>query len=158
MDTKTKAGFIAGGVLAAAGITLMIAQPKNQMTYEDDLLNGAAAYVEQYDDDKPADALQYLLQTIDVAQESNVNIQGLSQLEKSVSDIRNEVVFLGTYRNPPTLYHAALEETAGQARNVVYENTPSKAPRTIGYASLLAGALSLLYSITAPIRKKRMTP
>lgn len=157
MDTKTKIGFIAGGVLAAAGITLMAAQPKNQMTYEDDLLNGAAAYVEQYDGDKPADALQYLLQTIDVAEESG-KVQRLSQLEKSVSDIRDEVVFLGGYRNPPKLYHAALEDTAEQARNVIRENTPSRAPIVLGYIAALSGVLSLLYSFTAPIRKNKTTP
>ncbi|MFA5888027.1 MAG: hypothetical protein WC852_04945 [Candidatus Nanoarchaeia archaeon] len=158
MDTKTKVGFIAGGVLAAAGISLMAVQPKNQMTYEDDLLNGAAAYVEQYDGDKPADALQYMLQTIDIAEQSNYKMAGLSQLEKSVSGIRDEVVFLGDYRNPPTLYPAALEETAKQARDVVMENTPSKALGTLGGASLTLGGVLLALGAVGVLKKKKKTP
>lgn len=153
MNTKAKIGFIASGVLAAAGITLMAAQPKNQMTYEQDLLNGAAAYVEQYDGNKPADALQYLLQTIDAAEESG-KVQGLSKLEKDVSEIMDEVVFLGGYRNPPTLYHAALEEASEQTKAVVHENTPSKAYIAFSLISWTLGCLAGSFGVIN-LRKKK---
>lgn len=159
MDTTLKAGFIAGGAALLAGTVLMLSQTGKQgMTYETDLLNGAAAYVEQYDGSKPADALQYMLQTIDAVEESKNNVKGLSQLEKNVAEVRDEVIYLQDYRNPPTLYHAALEEAAGQARAVVRENKPSRAPTIAGAITFSAGVALLALSAVYAYRKKKTTP
>lgn len=149
-------GLMAGGLAATAlGAGLMFSQCGTEnKTYQHELLNGAASYVEQYQGEKPADALQYVLETIHVAEEGKTQMN-LARLEKKVSDIRDEVIYLAGYKQPPTLYPAAMKETAKEIRAVANGNLKNSDVVKLGMWVLIPGLLVTGFGVHSAMKNKK---
>lgn len=123
MEEKTKKRLETGGLAAGAALSAALGFAalntqcgKPNLTYEDELLQGTAAYVEHYKGDEPGKALQYALSTLEVVAEAPSRIANVSLLEKELEKMAKSV------ENEPSLYPAVMDYAAGKIKNALKKN------------------------------------
>jgi hypothetical protein len=108
------------------GAVFLIASAGNFFIYnskpympEMDLIKGASAYIQQYDGDKPSDAIVFAKQTLDIAARKNPDIKGISDLEKEISLINLDQ---GNTANP-VIYKPVLK-SVGDKMELIADKNP----------------------------------
>lgn len=138
MNNKLKNGLMIGGGLAGVVIGGFLAVRNASVpstTYEVDMLNGAAAYVERCDgnsSEKAKDALNYALEAMERASEKTT-LEGLAEAKATIEGLAEDV------QDSPKLYPLVLEKSAKLIENVAYRNDRSNFSLYTGVLLVLAG-------------------
>ncbi|MFH1065394.1 MAG: hypothetical protein V1734_02715 [Nanoarchaeota archaeon] len=158
MEEKTKKRLKTGGFAAGAALSAMLGFAvintqcgKPNMTYEDELLQGTASYVEHYSGDEPGKALQYALSTLEVVAEAPTHLADVSSLEKELGKMAESV------ENEPSLYPAVMDYAAEKIGNIAGKNEVNAGAIAYGMLFLIGGVFLGGTAVYTGVKKK-ITP
>ncbi|MEK6858448.1 MAG: hypothetical protein AABX53_00880 [Nanoarchaeota archaeon] len=132
------------GIASALQFTAYFSKPNIP---EMGLLRSASTYIRQYDGQNPREALDYIQRTLQVIAKKNPEIQEISELEKGLSQVNEEI---GTSQNR-MVYQPVLKSIGDKMRDASEKN--SRNSWTL-WAGILNGAASLTY-LTNPYNWRR---
>ena len=155
MEYKTKKRLKTGGFAAGAALSAMLGFAaintqcgKPNMTYEDELLQGTASYVEHYDGDEPGKALQYALSTLEVVAEAPTHLADVSLLEKELGKMAKSV------ENEPSLYPAVMDYAAEKIGNIARKNEVNSSNISLGIIFLAGSVVLGGLAVNSGLKKK----
>lgn len=145
-----KLGLIAGTILMAASAIKLGCYFGKPNVPEMDLLRGTSAYLQQYSQQNPSEALDYTLRTLEIVGRNNSSIQGISDLEKELSQISSSIGITTQI----SVHLPALNSAVEKMKNIADKNARNS-------SNLWEGIFTGLLAITIldyPYRKKRSQP
>lgn len=145
-----KLGLIAGTVLLAVSAIKWGYYLGKPNVPEMDLLRGTSAYLQQYSEQNPAEALDYTQRTLEIVARNNPNLQGISDLEKEISQISSDI-----QRSSNISVYLPILNSAGEKMRTIADLNTRYSPDL--WEAIFTGILAIVI-LDYSYRQKRSQP